>query len=60
MQGRVIRVSNHIDGFGCAYDRKKVGELMRRSGAEDRKAKAQAKRDRRAAKRAKEFEIEEA
>ena len=57
---RVRLTPGNIDGHGRAWDRKMVNDLMRRSGAEDRKAKAQAKRDRRAAKRAKDVEVEEA
>ena len=52
-------VSGHIDGYGKKRDRRAVTQLMRRSGAEDRTAKAQAKRDRRAQKRAKDVEVEE-
>lgn len=55
---RVRLTPRNIDGHGRAWDRKMVNDLMRRSGAEDRKA--QAKRDRRAAKRAKDVEVEEA
>ena len=46
--------SLHIDGFGRKKDRQGVALIQRLQGSAARKAAAQAKRDRRSAKRAQE------
>lgn len=48
----------HIDGFGRRKDRRGVALIQRLQGSAARKAKAQEKRDRRAAKRARLVERE--
>ena len=48
-----------IDGRGGHPYRESLKQLMRRSGAEDRQAKAQARRERRANKRIKHIDTEE-